>query len=117
MNPIALQGNRADRLTGTDERQAYFHLDRMIPPVQLVAMNDKTMNENTEVAQTEPVANQRIQHVKITLSDGSEGVFTGMCLLEQSSDELTVSDILFSSPEEIPEGFVLGFIKTNEEEQ
>lgn len=56
------------------------------------------------------------QNIWVTLSDGRVGVFSGPTLVEEKDTEVgvTVADLQFSEPKDLPEGY--SFASPEEEE-
>lgn len=53
--------------------------------------------------------NQQIQSIVVSLSDGTQGVFTGPALVSPD-DERTITNIQFSEPAPLPDGCSIGVL-------
>lgn len=66
------------------------------------------MTSNRQITPTQEPA--YMQHVHITMTDGTTGVFTGPAIVKPG-DNIGVKSIAFSVPEELPPGYRFGAIE------
>lgn len=61
------------------------------------------------------MANDKIQSIKIILTDGRVGIFSGRALFDPTKEEVVVKEMQVSEPRDIPDGYSMQVIDGDEE--
>jgi len=66
--------------------------------------------QNNKAIYDDVIIKEMYQNVVITLSDGTTHVFTGKACIQNEKDSRRISDIQFTKPKPMPEGYSFGLI-------